>query len=632
MSAAASLPGEPKEWEKLSDYRHARLCTEMFFGSRDPHTQTVPEYDATAGLVAVETTWTPAAFTAVREIFDNALDELVKHGQGDRLEIGVNPRTMEVTVTDNGRGVPINFDETEQNYAATVLLSNTKSGRNFGKHRGESRGMNGVGASIVNFCSAYFDLDIDRDRKHFEQRFHEADEHVADPPMIFPATGRKTGTTIRFKLSELVFPRMSLPANFLAARVYEIALCYPSLKVFYNGKRIVVKTVEAALFPERKPISFAINADGFDSRFWLSHDFMKDGAEYVYSLVNAIPVFEGGTHIDAFRRGFYSGMLTGLARESRRRKLAPNRGDMSDGLLIYNITQMTMATFGGQAKMRLINENVAKIIGREMDDPEFFRKVIRDNPEWISAIYRRCEDRTQKKDQADVAKINKAAKRKRVEGLEDACGNDRSKCICFLTEGLSAVSGIIEARNSEIHGALPLSGKPMNVRDVALREIVENEALMKVVNALGLSIGQRANRHTLRYGKVFLTMDADPDGLNITALMVNFFYTLWPELFDPEKPPFINVFETPLIIAVKGKQRKYWYADNYLDFDPDRFTGYDITRAKGLAALKRADWIWVLANPKVIPIVDDGKLADALKLLFDQGKGAADARKEWIGM
>lgn len=194
----------------------------------------------------------------------------------------------------------------------------------------------------------------------------------------------------------------------------------------------------------------------------------------------------------------------------------------------------------------------------------------------------------------------------------------------------SAVSGIVEARNPDIHGGLPLRGKVMNVTGENVRTIMENEALVKIMGALGLVPGTRANRHALRYGKVFITTDADEDGKNIAALLVNFFYTLWPELFDPAQPAFINIFDTPLVIAVKGKVRKYFYNDNYASFKPEDFKGWEITRAKGLAALKRDDWRYVLENPKVNPITDDGELGEALSLLFDPKR--ADARKAWIGM
>ena len=634
------------EIKKLSEFAHARLRTEMWLGSRDPHTQVVLEYEA-GRPVARETTWVPSLFTAIREVLDNAIDEVVTHGHGDQIMVTFDPATLTVMVQDNGRGIPITYDEAHKQYAATMALTETKAGRNFEDDRGATRGLNGVGGSIVNFCSEWFQMDIQRDKKHFSQRFHEGDggksaQLVIEEPMILPvklAKGKtqETGTKIEFKLSPKVFKNLTLPESFIRARMMEVSLCYPNLKVFYNGDRIQPAKggVEKTLFADTKPITIEINQPGFLSRFWLVPNFFTAGGddavnEFNHSLVNAIPTFNGGIHVETFRRGFFGGMLSALERESKKRRLTPNRSDLADGMLLYNITEMDTPSFDSQSKTRLINEEVGVYIRKALDDPDFFKSVIKKNPEWIEQVYTKCAERTQKKDDSELAKLAKKNLRTKVEDLEDACGSDRSKCILFLGEGKSAISGMVEARDPNIHGGLPLRGKVLNVFGEAGKTIWENEALKKIMIAIGLTPGVRANRHQLRYGKVYITTDADEDGKNIGALLVNFFYTVWPELFDPDKPPFIYLFDTPLIVAVKGKQRKYWYNDNYHDFSSEEHKGWEITRAKGLAALKRDDWRWVLANPKARAVTNDGKLAEALELLFNPK--LADSRKAWIGM
>lgn len=620
-----------KEWKKLNDFQHARNNNEMYFGSRDEHTQTVLGYDG--GKPVIEShTWIPAVFTAFREVLDNALDEVVTHGHGDQVDVTFDPKNMIFSIRDNGRGIPINFDEEEQQYAATVLLSETKAGRNF-DDRGNSRGMNGIGASIVNMCSEYFQLDITRDGKNFIQRFVEsADNLVIEEPMIMPAKkGAPTGTRVEFKLSPKVFKRMDLPEAFVRARVFDVALCYPQLRVFYNGERVVTRgSVEKTVFPTTKPITFTVREPGFISQFWLVPSFTQDGTEMSHTLVNAIPTFNGGTHVDAFKRKFFSGLIEAMSPMSKKRRLLPNRSDIADGLLVFNVTEMNAPKFDSQNKTRLINEDSAKSVEKALADPDFFKKVIKNNPEWIESILARCAERTQKKDNAETAKLAKKNARAKVEDLEDASGVDRSKCILFLGEGKSAISGMVEARDATIHGGLPLRGKVLNVFGKSHKEVWENEALRKIMQAIGLIPGQRVNRSTLRYGKVYITTDADEDGKNIAALLVNFFYTLWPELFDPEKEPFIYVFDTPLIIAVKGKTRKYWFNEDYETFDGDQYKGWDITRAKGLAALKRDDWRHALAHPKVQAMLDDGKMKESLDLLFNDKR--ADDRKAFIGM
>ena len=194
----------------------------------------------------------------------------------------------------------------------------------------------------------------------------------------------------------------------------------------------------------------------------------------------------------------------------------------------------------------------------------------------------------------------------------------------------SAINGMTEERTPAIHGGLPLRGKVLNVNGESPKIVLDNQALTDIMNSIGLVIGQRANRHSLRYGKVYLAHDMDEDGKNIGALLVNFFYTYWPELFDAHKEPYISVFMTPFIIGEKGKERHYWYMDDHHTFKPEDWKGWKITRAKGLGTLKSADWEHSLKHPKLMPLLDDGNLKESLDLIFNSTR--ADDRKAWIGL
>ncbi len=618
--------------KKKTDYEHIRLRTNMYLGSVEPHTQNIVLYNELIPYVH-EVTWTPALFTCLREITDNALDEIIGHGHGNRIDVTFDPKTLIFSVTDNGRGIPIEFDAAHKQYLATMVLTEPRAGRNFDE-RGEVAGVNGIGAAATAITSEWFKVEINRDNKKFKQLFREglpgAKQIDITKPKITEVKSDKTGTHIEFLPSKEVFKSRILPEEFVRARVTELAICNPSLKIFYNGDQVKVKPrQEASLFPDKKPITIEINEDKIRSKFWITYD--NEGSEHVHSLVNNIPVFNGGVHIDAFRRLFYGNLLTALERDSKKRKLTPNRSDIQDGLFIYNITNMTAPNFDSQSKTRLINEEVASVFKKHLEDANLYKELIRRNPEWINAIYERCAERTMKKDAADLSKLNKQAKKQKVEKLNDATGRDRQKCILFLAEGDSAISGLTEARDPTIHGGLPLRGKVLNCHPTktSLKEIATNDALLQITRSIGLSVGERANRYALRYGKVFITCDADEDGKNIMALLVNFFYQLWPELFDP-KNPFIYVFDTPLIIAAKGKQRKYWYNDDYHSFNQDDVKGWEVSRAKGLAALTKIDWQNSLANPKVVPIVEDDNMKEALDLLFNENR--ADDRKNWMGI
>lgn len=623
--------------KKLTDYQHLRARVPMYLGSDQPHTQAIVLYYDMQPRV-VETTWVPALFTCIREIIDNALDEVVGHGFGNRIDVGFDHANFVFSVQDNGRGIPIDFDKTHKQYLATMVLTEPRTGRNFDT-RGEIAGVNGIGSSAVANTSEWFDVEIHRDGKKFKQTFREglpgATQIDITAPKITNCKTDKTGTFINFHPSKEVFVSRILSEEFVYSRVIEIAICNPTVKVFFNGEQIKVKPrQEQTLFPDQKPITIEIEEGSFRSKFWITHG--GDQPEHVHSIVNNIPVWNCGVHIDAFRRLFYNGMISALERESKRRKLNPNRSDIQDGLFIYNITNMMAPNFDSQSKTRLINEEVASIMKKHLEDPELYRDLVKKNTEWIAAIYARCEERTMKKDASELAKLNKATKRLKIEELQDATGIDRSKCKCLIVEGKSAQSGISEGRDPEVHGSVPLRGKVLNVYskhmtrtayNQNLKKIAENDALKKIAGALGLTVGERASRSRMRYGEIYITTDADTDGSNIAALMINYFYQLWPELFDPKLKPVIYIFQTPFIIATKGKIKKYWYSDDYGNFNPDDYKGYSITRAKGLGSLNKEDWEVVLKNPKLIPVIDEGDLDECLDLLFSPD---ADKRKEWL--
>ncbi len=613
---------------KLTDYQHGRLRTEMYLGSRDPHTQIVLNYPD-GKPEPVEVTWVPSVFTAFREILDNALDEVAGHGHGDRIDVTYDPANMIFSVEDNGRGIPIGYDDTHKEYMATMALSHARAGRNF-EERGQVAGTNGIGASLVNFCSEYFLLDVERDGQHFKQKFSEsADSLVVGDPIIKKKQTPKTGTRVEFKLSKKVFKDLTLPLDFLRSRMYEVAICNPKIKLFFNGERIIAKSVEKSLFAGLKPIHVEVVDGTFNSNFWLLPGFFESG-EHQHSMVNNIPAFDGGVHMDAFKRHFFGGMLTALERENKKRKLMPNRSDLVEGIMIFNITTMDAPNFNSQSKTRLNNEETAKAVKVVLEDPDFFKNIIKKYPEWIEEIYERCAARTFKKDQSEVDKDAKKMLREKVPGLMDATGPDRSKCILFLAEGLSAISGMASVRDPEIHGGLGLGGKVMNVHNVHPKDVLADSALRDIMNSMGIIPGQKLDRASMRYGQIYVAHDMDPDGLNIGALLNNFFYTFWPEMYDPDQPPIVHIFMTPFIIAEKGKQRKYWYSDNYQEFNAEDYKGWSITRAKGLGTLTKEDWQHSLATPKLMPLVDDGQMKEALDLIFN-GK-RADDRKAWIGL
>ena len=622
--------------KKLDDYQHARLRTEMYLGSREPHTQTVLHFDGEQ-LTLREFTWVPALYTALRELIDNALDEMVGHGHGDTLTVNFDESGFVFSVSDNGRGLPIAERKgLGKGPAASILLGEARAGRNFDE-RGQVAGTNGLGAACTNFTAEWFELDVYHGSKRLKQRWEEGvyakqDKHKTKGPNVIRGSATKHGTTITYKPSAKVFQHMLLPSDFIQGRLWDIAVANPKLKVIYNGTRLQPQrardVVEATYFRNQSVGKVSFTDGTFTSTFYLVPGFNGED-EHVHSVVNNLPALQGGSHVDAFRNLFYPAAMAELTRPRgnvfTKEKLALSRNDVARGMLIFNVTQMDGPNFDSQTKSRLITEvkGVMKGCFDEFEVGSMFRR----NPKWIEMIADRCRRRVGDKEDQEVRRTQKKLSKARVAKLTDAIGTDRTKCTLFLGEGDSALNLMMNVRDPEIHGCLPLRGKILNVHGVTAKKVIANQALLDIMTAIGLQIGQKANPFHLRYGRVYIATDEDEDGKNITALLVNFLYRFWPELFEGE---FVFKFSTPFIIANKGKQTKYVYADGYEDFQANlgKWKGWNITRAKGLGALEKPDWEHALAKPALVPIVDDGNLKETLDLIFNPTR--ADDRKEWL--
>lgn len=623
-------------FKKLDDYNHARIRTEMYLGSREVHTQDVLGFDGASSGVTPQT-WTPSLYTAFRELLDNALDEMVAHGHGDTLEVGYNSDDMIITVTDNGRGLPIHeISELGKGPAASILLGEARAGRNFDE-RGDVAGVNGLGAAMVNFTAEWFELTVYRDGKKFHQKWHEGkyrkkDIHRTDGPVITTYRGKKTGTIVSFKPSSKVWGNMILPSSFVLARMWDIAMANPTLNVLYNGKKLECvgrDPVRSVMFADKNAGLIDIVTDRVKSKFYIVAGITDN--EHVHSLVNNIPVFNGGPHVDEFRNLFHSALIKILDKDvkdalgvkSRTDKIL-TKNDVSQGLLIYNITLMSDPHFDSQTKTRLVSEIKSDIRSGffESDVRGFLRK----NPKWVQEVIDRCRSRTQNATNRVLAKEQRKLSSNKVVTLKDATGKNRRACTLFITEGESALAGMMSARDASIHGGLPLTGKIMNVYGVTPKKVLASKALTNIMGSLGLKIGEPANKLHLRYGRVYICTDADEDGKNILALVVNFLYRFWPELFEGE--PFVYHFDTPLVILTKGKKREYVYADGYRDFNPEDWKGWQIIRAKGLARLTQPDWKSAIENPKLIPLTNDGALSDTLDLIFNTER--SKDRQIWL--
>ena len=538
-----------EQFKKLDDYQHARLRTEMYLGSREVHTQSLVHYNGTE-LSLREFSWVPALYTGLRELIDNAIDEMVGHSHGTNLKVTYNPKTLEFSVEDNGRGLPIEEKkELGKGPAASVLLGEARAGRNFDE-REQVAGTNGLGAACTNFTSEWFTLEVWRGGRHLKQTWKQGTSrgkpvHKTTGATVRKSAAKKRGTKITYKPSALVFPSLVLPIEFVEGRLWDIAVANPNLKVSFNGKRLITSNtkdpVMSTYFKGTASVgkitianhkSEDLRYKNFRSWFYLKPNFTSTDAKgpIVHSMVNSLPAFQGGTHMDEFAELFYPVAIRFLKKKAGKEELNVRREDIAAGLLVLNVTEMHSQNFDSQTKGRLISE--VRNHMRESFDPFWVESIFRRNPTWANEILDRCRDRKRLTEDKDVARVQRKMQSAKVASLDDATGKDRSKCILFIAEGDSAIGGISDVRNPKIHGGIKLTGKIMNVYGLKPKKVVENKVLSDIMTSIGLVIGQRAKIDSLRYGAIFIAADEDEDGKNITALVVNFFYRFWPELLE----------------------------------------------------------------------------------------------------
>lgn len=607
--------------QKLNDYQHVRLRTEMYLGSREVHANDFVILNED-GLKVEEIEWVPAIWSAFREILDNALDEVVSHGYGNRIDVSYDEQNV-FTIEDNGRGIPVKFVEKENEYIPTIVFTHMKSGRNFGQRRDVS-GTNGIGACVVNFCSKFMELKTVHDGVRFHQKFREGlvtEDLITEKPSIRKVSAKNSGTQVVFKLSERVFRNYIFSVKLMESHLRFLAFFNRNVHFYLNGKRIVVPKNADELFG--RPASYLkIDKKDTSIEVYIIPE-IQTGKDFYYSMVNNISVFDNGKHVDSFKKSFFGKLAEYVNKKYKNINVSRNLL-CKDIVVLFNI-KTKEAFFDSQSKTRFVNDLPSF---DEVIDDKFIKRFATQHQNWIQKIVDEIVETKNDKESNELKKEFKKLKKKKSTKLIDATSANRKDCILFITEGDSALSNLIAVRNPRIHAGYPLRGKIPNASKMKAKDILDNHELAELMKIIGLDLFEKAERSKLRYKSVYIAHDADHDGYNIGSLILNFFYKYWPELFDPKQEPYFYVFQTPLIIAEKGNERHYWYMTNYHEFDSSKWKGYSITRAKGLGSLTLEHWKDCLQNPYLTPLINDEKLEYVLDMIFNPEK--TDLRKQWI--
>lgn len=612
----------------LSDIEHVRIRTQIYLGNTNLTTYDVPVLgDGTFKVEPIE--FVPASLRAVYEISDNAVDEFEQTGIAGHLTISHSPSTGKVTIADNGRGVPIDKHKSGQ-YTPEVVFGSLRSGRNFSNDKQKGvRGQNGVGSSCVAFTSKLFEIHVQRDGKKYHQVFREGSE-IRTTPKITKTASTKTGTSISFILDPTVYKSTHIPEQLLNNIANEIAFNNPKVTVeitnedtgktqkfkYTKGLEDLVKKISSSYF------KFTDN-DGID--FFVLLDVHEGLDERMFTWVNSTILLDGGICNTQFLNSFCDIVTDAVQKDAKRAKCTVTKNDVRQNLLVLGSLKVSDPEFDSQSKTRLTGPNLKSNIHQMIQT--HWAGFARKNKVWLEAVVeraaRRHHGRADKEAQKEMTK-----KFTKVPGLLDATGADRSKCMLLITEGESASSQIEEVRTPATMGTFALTGKFNNVYGCTPAQLIEMCKLKNLLLAIGLIPGRKANRRDLRYGRIVITTDADADGDDIFTLLVNLFFQFWPELMDPDLPPIIYRLTAPNVAVIKGTKRVHFPRRGDYEAVREKYVGWSVQYYKGLGSMEKEDWLMVLPNQDLFyPLVDDGKMAETLELLFGP---SADARKEWL--
>jgi len=559
----------------------------------------------------------------VYEVVDNSIDEAMG-GHCDSIQVVINEDNS-VSVTDNGRGIPVGLHKKEGVSALEVVMTKIGAGGKFDKDSYKvSGGLHGVGVSCVNALSKHLRATVRREGKVWEQEYQYGKSLY---PVKTIGDSDENGTTVTFWPDETIFTQTTeFSYETLANRMRELSFLNKGIRISLMDKRTKNDQGEflsEVFYSEEGLKEFIKFLDG--NREQLIHSVIsiegeKQGipvevamtyntsyTENVHSYVNNINTHEGGTHLSGFRRGLTttlkkyadnSGMLDKL-------KFDIAGDDFREGLTAIISVKVAEPQFEGQTKTKLGNREVTAAVSQAVS--EMLADYLEEHPDDARIIVQKVILAAQARHAANKAR--EMVQRKTVMSigglpgkLSDCSEQDPKLCEVFLVEGDSAGGTAKQGRDRNFQAILPLRGKILNVEKAMQHKVFENEEIKNIYTALGVTIGaehdsKALNLDKLRYHKVVIMCDADVDGSHIETLILTFFFRYMRELIEGGH---IYIATPPLYLVKKGARKQYAWDDKERDAIAEQFGGgVSIQRYKGLGEMN-AEQLWdTTMNPEM---------------------------------
>ena len=567
----------------------------------------------------------------VYEIVDNSIDEALA-GYCTHIEVEILPDNI-ITVRDNGRGIPVGINEEEGLPAVTVVLTVLHAGGKFGGSGYKvSGGLHGVGSSVVNALSEWFEVEVSQNGHIYKQRF-ERGNIVTDLEVVGDTD--ETGTLIRFKADSEIFTETTVyDFEILQRRLREQAFLNAGLKITLTDKRDEENIVEEVYCYEggiRSFVDFINKSRGLspvhdeilhfstvqdDKSAEVAISYNDGYNEIILSFANNVRTIDGGTHEDGFKTA-----LTKVFNDyGRKFKLLKDNDknlsgdDVREGLTVVISVKLTEAEFEGQTKGKLGNTEMKALVNKMLY--EKMMTYFEENPAVAKTIFSKALDASRAREAArkarDTARRKSAFEGNSLPGkLADCIENNPEHTELFIVEGDSAGGSAKEGRDNRIQAILPLWGKMLNVEKARIDKVIGNDKLTPIVLALGTGIGDEFDIEKIRYHKIVIMADADVDGQHIRTLLLTFFFRYMRPLIDEG---YIYIAQPPLFKVSKGKSFKYAYTEEERDRYTVEFGGdkVDVQRYKGLGEMD-PEQLWETTMDPATRIMLRVTLEDAME-------------------
>ena len=511
----------------------------------------------------------------VNEVVDNSIDEAMV-GYCDKIDVQIN-KDGTVSVSDNGRGIPVDMHPVEKRSALEVVMTVLHAGGKFDKSSYKvSGGLHGVGVSVVNALSEWLKVEVKRDGKIY---FQEYKRGIPVKPVkeIGKAKRGESGTTVTFKPDTEIFKATEFRFDTLEERMRELAYLNKNITIkikdernggeekifhFKGGLIEFVKYLDSARQPFHKTIY--IEGEKDNTPVEIAFQYTDSYAENIFSYVNNINTHEGGTHLVGFKTAL-TRTLNNYAYKNnliKEGKITLTGDDFREGLTGVISVKVAEPQFEGQTKTKLGNSETKSAV--ETLVGEKLAEFLEENPSVGKKIIEKCmraaEAREAARKARDLARRKNALDNMNLPGkLADCSITDPEHCEIYIVEGDSAGGSAKQGRDRKFQAILPLRGKILNVEKAKLNKILENNEIRAIISAIGAGLGAEFDHLQSRYGKIILMTDADVDGSHIRTLLLTFLYRHMKDLITAGK---VYIAQPPLYKIKKGKEELYAYDED----------------------------------------------------------------------